>query len=129
MSTREILEEVSPASLQALQSQLSGKVLVMKFGATWCGPCKVIKPIVDAWVPKAPANIIYADIDIDESLDLYMALKKKHMISGVPTILAFHGDTRREHWFIPEDSHVGGDIKQCMLFLNRCTLKANALRT
>ena len=64
-------------------------LIVIKFGATWCKPCKVIKPIVDSFFLSSPDNVVCCDIDIDESFDLYSLLKFKRITNGVPTILAY----------------------------------------
>jgi hypothetical protein len=73
------------------------------------------------------ANIIIVDIDIDTSIDLYVQLKAKKMVKGVPTILAFAGDVKRDQWYIPDDSVSGGNEGDVKNFLNRCFMKAKTL--
>lgn len=124
---KEIYVELSVDNLKTIQNELNNKVLIVKFGAEWCRPCKNIKGICETWFSKLPENIICADIDIDESLDLYIALKSKKMVKGVPTILAWYGTNEREQWYIPDDSVSGGDIAQVDAFFQRCFLKANNL--
>lgn len=114
---------LSPFELQQVQAKLNQKqILIIKFGAEWCSPCKTIKPICDKWLQTAPANIIWIDIDVDESIELYIALKSKKMINGIPVILAFRGDksATRDQWYIPDDSIIGGDVKKVGEFLDRC---------
>jgi len=117
------------ALLQNLRQQRA--VIVLKFGATWCGPCKVIKPYVEQWYQQQrPVNVLYIDVDIDETMDLYMALKKYKMVNGVPVLLAFYSDSTtnlQQQWFIPDDSHVGGDVAAVQRFLGRVTQKAQSL--
>ena len=114
-------------NVKTIQSNLNNKVLIVKFGASWCRPCKNIKETCETWFSKLPENIICADIDIDECLDLYMALKTKKMVKGVPSILAWFGGNEREHWYIPDDSVSGGDILPVNAFFERCVAKANSL--
>ena len=116
---RQIITALTPVDLQNLQLNARGKMVVVKFGATWCKPCKVIKPTCDAWITTAPPNIIYADIDIDESMDLYVAFKSKKMVRGVPVLLAFDCSKQRDHWYIPDDSVEGGDIAAVEKFFKR----------
>ena len=119
----EYISSLTPFELQKIQQQMSNEqVLIIKFGATWCAPCKIIKPICDEWLKSVPSKIIWADIDIDESIELYGAFKTKKMIKGVPTLFAFRGDMKNErtHWFIPDDSVVGANIKGLTDFFNRC---------
>ena len=45
--------------------------LVVAFGAGWCGPCKVLKPVFRAlakeWTAKDPGNApIFVEVDVDE---------------------------------------------------------------
>jgi thiol-disulfide isomerase/thioredoxin len=126
--TREIITKLSVAELQLIQTKLAHKVLLVKFGATWCGPCKKIKPQCEEWLNTCPPNIIYADIDIDESVELYMQLKKNKMVNGIPVILAFYDtNTPRDKWFIPNDSVTGSGPTLVQAFLDRCFDKANSL--
>jgi thioredoxin-like negative regulator of GroEL len=118
----QIITAMTPLDLQYLQKNARGKVVVVKFGATWCNPCKVIKPTCEAWIRAAPANIIYADIDIDESMDLYMALKNKKMVRGVPVLLAFDCSKQRDQWYIPDDSVEGGDSEAVEKFFQRVSV-------
>jgi thiol-disulfide isomerase/thioredoxin len=120
-----IITELNVAQLQALQAALHpNAVLILKFGADWCGPCKAISPAYQAFIQHCPANILCADIDVDESLDLYMALKKVKMVSGIPVFLAFFGGVKRESWFIPDDSIIGANPVEVNDFFKRCLAKA-----
>ena len=121
--TKQIITALTPTELQQLQARSLGSVIIIKFGAEWCKPCKLIKPVCDEWVKTCPPHIIYADIDIDESMDLYMAFKSKKMIKGVPAIFAFFSGVVREQWYIPDDSVIGGDIEAVKAFFQRCLKK------
>jgi thiol-disulfide isomerase/thioredoxin len=125
--TKSIITSLTQQELALLQNE--GRcVSVIKFSATWCGPCKRIQPIWDSWLKILPTNIIIAEIDIDESLELYASLKTKKMVNGVPSILAFYGDIKRDHWFIPDDSVIGANEGMVKNFLSRCLVKANVLQ-
>ena len=60
---------------------------VIKFGAVWCGPCKVIAPTINELKKKYDAiegcgiNII--DIDVDENPEL----GEKYQIRSIPTLI------------------------------------------
>ena len=120
--------ELSAAELQKLQRDMGNKILIIKFGAEWCGPCKRIAPVFHAFIKSQPENIIFADIDVDNNLDLYMALKRNKMINAVPVFLAYYGDNKkREKWFIPDDSLIGADDTQVKQFFQRCLDKASKI--
>ena len=122
-----IITSLTPEELFNLQRSSTNKVIVVKFGAEWCGPCKKIKPLWNEWITLVPSNIIIVDIDVDESIELYVQLKAKKMVKGVPTILAFAGDIKREKWYIPDDSVLGGNEGDVKQFMNRCFMKAKTM--
>lgn len=124
---KQVITELNVKQLQTLQSNLKTDVLILKFGADWCGPCKAIAPLYKDFILKAPMNILLGDIDVDENLDLYMALKKQKMVSGIPVFLAFFGGVKRDAWYIPDDSVIGADPVAVNNFFKRCTTKAIAM--
>jgi len=129
-SSKEIITSLTPGELQELQQyHLDGSVLVIKFGAEWCGPCKRIQPLLHYWMNQCRDNIFCAEIDVDDNIDLYMSLKRHKMIGSIPTLLAFHGDKVRDpkQWFIPDDSVIGSDDGPVKAFLDRCTIKADSM--
>lgn len=65
---------------------LATKPLVMlKFSAVWCGPCKAVKPAVDHMNKTFP-NIAMADVDVDESQDV----ASRFGVTAMPTFIFFH---------------------------------------
>lgn len=60
---------------------LEGKILV-KFGATWCGPCRQVAPILEDIA--ADGYSIY-DVDSDQNSDLTI----KYGVRSVPTFIVF----------------------------------------
>jgi thiol-disulfide isomerase/thioredoxin len=117
--------ELSKDQLINFQANASPtQVVIIKFGAEWCGPCQKIKNFCDECFRKLPKSITCVDIDIDEHIELYVALKSKKMVNGVPALLAYYGGAR-DHWFIPNDSVLGGDVKLITDFFNRCIIQAS----
>ena len=92
-------------------------LILVKLGAEWCGPCKKIKPIVDGFFLSAPDTVLCADLDVDNSFDLYAFLKSKKMVNGIPTILCYKKGNQS---YIPDDSVTGADPTQLDLFFKRC---------
>jgi thioredoxin 1 len=123
-STKQVITELNVTQLQALQGTLSNNVLILKFSADWCGPCKKIAPTYKTFMSMCPPNIIFGEIDVDENIDLWMALKKQKMVQGIPVFLAFFGGVKRQLWFIPDDSVVGADEEAVTKFFKRCAMKA-----
>ncbi len=59
------------------------KIILVDFFATWCGPCKMLSPILEQVAQETDAEIV--KVDIDESMDL----ARKFGIMSVPTMILF----------------------------------------
>lgn len=92
-------------------------LVIVKFGASWCGPCKKIEANLHNFFMSSPSNVICADIDVDESFDLYSCLKSKKMVNGIPVVLCYK---KGNVSYIPDDSITGADIKLLNQFFMRC---------
>lgn len=124
---REIYCELIPNELTELQNKMKNEIVIIKFGAEWCNPCKKIKLQCERNFEKLPKNVIIFDIDVDESLDLYATLKTKKMVKGLPSLLCYYADVPREKWYIPDDSISGSNEQDIQAFFNRCASKASSL--
>jgi len=92
-------------------------LVIIKLGATWCGPCKVIAPDVQAMFDAMPSNVQCLSIDIDENINLYSFLKKKRVVNGVPAILCYkRGNTSN----VPDDYMIGASKDKLQAFSERC---------
>ncbi len=58
---------------------------LLDFSATWCGPCKVLSPIVDKVADEYQGKVKVGKLDIDDS----PGVAAKFGIRGVPTVLVF----------------------------------------
>ena len=61
--------------------------VVVDFWATWCGPCRMISPIVDKMAEKYEGKVKVVKCNVDESTDIPM----KFGIRNIPTLLFFKG--------------------------------------
>ena len=57
-------------------------VTVKKFSASWCGPCKVLAPVMNE-VKGQFSNVKFEDIDIDENFEL----ASQYGVRSVPTVI------------------------------------------
>jgi thioredoxin 1 len=63
----------------------SSKPVVIDVFATWCGPCRMMSPIVDELAKELEAKFKIVKINIDEERDIAI----KYSVSSIPTFLFF----------------------------------------
>ena len=96
--------------------QTNPGAIIIKFGANWCGPCKMIENQVHTLMNMMPNNVQSVIVDVDECVDLYSFLKSKKMANGIPLILVYY---RGNLNYVPDDRVVGADKNQITkLFTN-----------
>jgi len=61
--------------------------VLVDFWATWCGPCKMMAPTVDAVATEFAGKLKVGKVDVDESGGTAM----RYNIQGIPTLLLFKG--------------------------------------
>jgi thioredoxin 1 len=60
-----------------------GKVSILYFSAVWCGPCKMLKPIMEEISKEMSDNIDIHYIDLNDNIEL----AGKYQIMSVPSLL------------------------------------------
>lgn len=65
----------------------SGKVVVIDFWATWCGPCMKLGPAVEELAEKYGDRAVIGKINIEEETDIVA----ENRIRSIPTVLYFKG--------------------------------------
>jgi len=76
--------KVSAENLDAVLAGTDVPVLV-DFYADWCGPCKMIAPIVDQLAHDRAGQALFLKLDTDRS----PGITERFGIRGIPTLLAF----------------------------------------
>ena len=61
--------------------------VLVDFWAEWCGPCKMIAPILDMIAEEYEGKLTVAKVNIDENSDT----PAKHGVRGIPTLLLVKG--------------------------------------
>ncbi|MEA4851374.1 MAG: thioredoxin [Paludibacter sp.] len=63
----------------------SGKPVVVDFWAEWCGPCRMVGPIVEELAKEFDGQVVVGKMDVDENVET----PNEYGIRNIPTILFF----------------------------------------
>jgi thioredoxin 1 len=108
MSDNESIEEIREQKIEELQSEQGGEaapadpiqigssadlseaverydVVLTDFYADWCGPCKMIAPVVEEIAAETDAAVAKVDVDANQQL------ASEYGVRGVPTLVLFAG--------------------------------------
>jgi thioredoxin 1 len=83
--------EVSEGSFQA-EVLNSEKPVLVDFWAPWCGPCRMIAPVIEKLAEKMDSQIKFAKLNTDENQQITM----KYRIMAIPSLLVFKNGTEVE---------------------------------
>ena len=65
----------------------SEKPMVIDFWAEWCGPCRMVAPIIDELAAEYEGRVVIGKCDVEENDDITM----KYGVRNIPTIIFLKG--------------------------------------
>ena len=63
------------------------KPVLIKFGAEWCGPCRMVAPIMDELTSEYDGKAVIGKVDVDANQEF----AAKYGVRNIPTVLVFKG--------------------------------------
>ncbi|MCD5411442.1 thioredoxin [Thermodesulfovibrionales bacterium] len=68
-------------------------IVMIDFWAAWCGPCKMITPVIEELAKEYAGKIKVGKLNTDENPDI----ASKYKIMGIPTIMFFKNGEKVDH--------------------------------
>jgi len=65
----------------------SDKLVLVDFWATWCGPCRMVAPVLEEIAAEHPDTLTIAKLDIDKN----PKVSRDYRVMSVPTLILFKG--------------------------------------
>ena len=63
----------------------SDKPMFVDFWATWCGPCRVMEPIVEKLAAKYSDRVLFGKVNVDEEMNI----SSRYEVFSIPTFMIF----------------------------------------
>ena len=82
--SNDLIKHVTDATFEAEVLKAQGPVLV-DYWAEWCGPCKMIAPVLDDIAGTYEGKLTIAKLNIDDNQET----PAKHGVRGIPTLMLF----------------------------------------
>ena len=67
------------------KAMASGQVVVVDFWAAWCGPCRMLGPVIDKLAEAYDGKAIIGKVNVDEQQKLAV----EHGVMSIPTVIVF----------------------------------------
>ena len=93
-----LVKEVTAKELQQLLDE--GKTVVCDFWASWCGPCRMLAPVMDSLAGEFIEKAEFVKVNVDEEGEA----AQKYGVMSIPNVLILKGDevVANNLGFVPE---------------------------
>jgi len=79
--------EVKHLTEENFESEIGSGVALVDFWATWCGPCRMLGPIIDEVAKEIGDDAVVAKVNVDEA----QQLAAKYNVRSIPAIFVLKG--------------------------------------
>ena len=83
MSTTQAVREITDQDFEQLVN--AGQPVFVDFWAPWCGPCRIIGPIVEELAPSYEGKAVITKMNVDEN----QLVPQKFGVTSIPTLMIF----------------------------------------
>ncbi|AXK50952.1 thioredoxin [Spiroplasma alleghenense] len=94
------MSKIQIKSMDEFNKLIAEKKVLVDFYADWCGPCKMIAPILEE-ISKEQEDTVIAKVDVDDLVDI----AKNYEVMSIPTLILFENGVMKERvtGFIPKN--------------------------
>lgn len=78
-------EKILTLTDKNFQHQTRGKIVLVDFWAAWCGPCRLMAPVLNEIAGELKGNYHVGKVNVEA----YQSLSEKFKIRGIPTMVLF----------------------------------------
>ena len=73
-------------NMESFESELkAGKLMMVDFWAAWCGPCRMLAPMVDDLAAQYEGKAVVGKVNVDEEQELAI----RYGVMSIPTVIFF----------------------------------------
>ncbi len=78
-------EKILTLTDKNFQNQTKNKVVLVDFWAAWCGPCRMMAPVLNEIAGELKGNSCVGKVNVEQ----YQSLAQKFKVRGIPTMVLF----------------------------------------
>ncbi len=82
-------EKILTLTDKNFQNQTKNKLVLVDFWAAWCGPCRIMAPVLNEIAGELKGNSYVGKVNVEQ----FQSLAQKYKIRGIPTMVLFKNGT------------------------------------